>query len=388
MQDLPLTHYDQIKKIRPELWNFLNKEILRLKEIKWSEPIHSVDDINSPFYEECIENLFIASVNHNAKIVELPTPIFYESFIESGAAQKLLLTLNHDYHNILNFELFGKKTFYFSEGLIENLLSTELNVPSELIRPPFDSCLFVMQGKAAIDAMSIGFPKWKPTAEDYKFPISITLTYFNNPNRYQHPKVLISVTHWHGSVLNMMIKREVLIRPDWDIEKSLRTDWEAIEENSKDNETNSNIYSSSSLFYNDALSFFRLILNSILYITSNNPDITQVLSKRNTAIKSSEKIRSQVKSKKAKQQAKKLSELDYHLVGKDVGQIIINKDIKSSDTTQKNNNIEYAVRFLVRGHWRNQACGSELTDRRLVWIKPYYKGPEMADLINRPYIAK
>lgn len=170
--------------------------------------------------------------------------------------------------------------------------------------------------------------------------------------------------------------------------RSLRTDWETIEGENKSNETDRNIYSSSSLFYNDALSFFRLILNSILYITSNNPDIIQVLSGRNAALQSAEKIRSQVKSKKAKQQAKKISELDYHFVGKDVGQIVINKDIKSSDPTQKNNTIEYAVRFLVRDHWRNQAYGPELTDRRLVWIKPYYKGPEMADLINRPYITK
>jgi len=49
--------------------------------------------------------------------------------------------------------------------------------------------------------------------------------------------------------------------------------------------------------------------------------------------------------------------------------------------------LEYAKRFIVRGHWRNQPCGPDLAERKLTWIKPYYKGPEIADLVNRPYVV-
>jgi hypothetical protein len=37
-----------------------------------------------------------------------------------------------------------------------------------------------------------------------------------------------------------------------------------------------------------------------------------------------------------------------------------------------------AKKYMVRGHWRNQACGRNLQDRKLRWIEPYWKGPENA----------
>lgn len=34
------------------------------------------------------------------------------------------------------------------------------------------------------------------------------------------------------------------------------------------------------------------------------------------------------------------------------------------------------VQFLVRGHWRNQACGTMRHEHRRIWIRPFWKGPE------------
>lgn len=44
-----------------------------------------------------------------------------------------------------------------------------------------------------------------------------------------------------------------------------------------------------------------------------------------------------------------------------------------------------AVQFLVRGHWRRQACGAGLSERRLMWIEPYWKGPVDAPINTRPH---
>lgn len=38
---------------------------------------------------------------------------------------------------------------------------------------------------------------------------------------------------------------------------------------------------------------------------------------------------------------------------------------------------ELAVSFVVRGHWRWQACGERHTQRRLIWINPHQKGKEV-----------
>ena len=43
-------------------------------------------------------------------------------------------------------------------------------------------------------------------------------------------------------------------------------------------------------------------------------------------------------------------------------------------------------RFVVRGHWRNQAYGPEHSLRRKQWIEPYWKGPEnVGDALERAF---
>jgi hypothetical protein len=36
----------------------------------------------------------------------------------------------------------------------------------------------------------------------------------------------------------------------------------------------------------------------------------------------------------------------------------------------------YTARWLVRGHWRNQACGPARSERKHIFIEPHWKGPE------------
>jgi hypothetical protein len=46
-----------------------------------------------------------------------------------------------------------------------------------------------------------------------------------------------------------------------------------------------------------------------------------------------------------------------------------------------------AKRFVVRGHWKQQACGPEHSERKLIFIKPYWKGPPDAPVLARTYTA-
>lgn len=41
----------------------------------------------------------------------------------------------------------------------------------------------------------------------------------------------------------------------------------------------------------------------------------------------------------------------------------------------------YMHRWLVRGHWRKQACGPGRVERKPIWIAPHIKGPEGAPLL-------
>lgn len=43
-----------------------------------------------------------------------------------------------------------------------------------------------------------------------------------------------------------------------------------------------------------------------------------------------------------------------------------------------------SIQFLVRGHWKRQVVGVGRSGRKLIWVLPYWKGPEDAPILNRP----
>lgn len=45
-----------------------------------------------------------------------------------------------------------------------------------------------------------------------------------------------------------------------------------------------------------------------------------------------------------------------------------------------------SYQWVVRGHFRNQACGPRHSQRRRQWIEPYWKGPEDAPRLGREHV--
>ncbi len=45
-------------------------------------------------------------------------------------------------------------------------------------------------------------------------------------------------------------------------------------------------------------------------------------------------------------------------------------------------------RFIVRGHWTEQAYGIKHSLRRRQWILPYWKGPEMSEVVSKKYMVE
>lgn len=46
------------------------------------------------------------------------------------------------------------------------------------------------------------------------------------------------------------------------------------------------------------------------------------------------------------------------------------------ERASEHTDVEWSCRWVVGGHFRNQACGPKHGDRRLTWIHPFVKGPE------------
>jgi hypothetical protein len=64
---------------------------------------------------------------------------------------------------------------------------------------------------------------------------------------------------------------------------------------------------------------------------------------------------------------------------------IVLKPPKSYVPLSSGNGHALDKRFVVRGHWRMQSYGEKHSLRKSMWIKPYWKGPELAEIINKPY---
>jgi hypothetical protein len=128
--------------------------------------------------------------------------------------------------------------------------------------------------------------------------------------------------------------------------------------------------------------FAYFILNSLLYITSKNPDLSNY---NPINVKSKlQGLKSSAKKRKLEQKASKVSSYRIIVVGDN-----IKNDANDFEAIQDRRCGKLTVRVLVSGHWRAQWYGND-KDRHteIIWIEPYTKGPELADVINSRFVVK
>jgi len=134
--------------------------------------------------------------------------------------------------------------------------------------------------------------------------------------------------------------------------------------------------------------FFRLVVNTLLYINSGREDPKERPSERDEL----EKVAAKKKSPKKK--AKVLRKLDE---AGDYPRFILGEGITISHDMQEAIDDEDAAaregrqitcRFMVRGHWRNQAHGPKRSLRKLIWVEPFWKGPRNAAELVQRYVVE
>jgi hypothetical protein len=47
-----------------------------------------------------------------------------------------------------------------------------------------------------------------------------------------------------------------------------------------------------------------------------------------------------------------------------------------------------SVHHLVAGHWKKQPCGERRKERKLIWVSPYWRGPEDGPLREAVHVLK
>lgn len=347
---LPPTYYDFVRKLRPFVADLAEQDAQDLLE--WPQPpetIHSIDDYDSRF-EQCIEQvdagiLTVASQKTGMSVEQLK-PHFAAALPQLRAEfASLYGTVNHEYHSLVNFALAGKKTFHFSDNLAEHLANTEINLKAALIQLPFPTCMFTFTSRAVINAMhnirgDAGRWDVNTAGLDYSAPISAFITV--HPAGAGLPGRKLLICAWHARLPEtsyLMLKRELYLGDDWTLEQALRTDWETLTPDDLGMGMSINVNDETiagqddDTFYTDGLSFYRIILNAVLYLSSAEAELTAKESPRREIEARAKGIASVVKRRKLLQTTGRYTDLDYEEVGASVAPIVIQKGEAESSTT-------------------------------------------------------
>lgn len=397
---LPLTSYDRLKKIRPKMWAFISQDFEEMKKSNWEKPIFSMGDIGGGRLKNCLTYFGEEFIRETAERSGLSVDEIRSHAVEvpEFLQQLRLITqsIEQDYYNCLNFELFGRKTFYFSDALTDNLAATEIEIDSSFLRPPFDCSMFVFTAKSIINAACSAFGRGIQPMNSGGV-LSVMAVYHSDrktKNCSNFSSLLMAISYWEGNRQLFYVKREVALFAGGSLEHALKTEWndlldqEDLGKGKYISSSGDNRQTKDEEFYTDGLHLFRIILNAILYLGSSDPEIVQKLSGREAALDRAKNIKSSAKSKAARKEASRESSLNFALVGESVAPILVTprSGDKPSSTTADNRTI--FSRFIVRGHWRNQSYGEGRSKRKIIWIKPHYKGPEISEIVHRPYIVR
>lgn len=122
-----------------------------------------------------------------------------------------------------------------------------------------------------------------------------------------------------------------------------------------------------------------LLTNFCLYLSSSDADL-----KADNGPRELLKIASQKKNKKRKSAIERLKDYPKTLVG---SKIIIDKRFReiASNVNHGAKERKLKCKFTVRGHWRTQRYGEANSKAKKIWIKPFIKGRDSSNLINKKY---
>lgn len=381
---LPKTYYDHRKEASPLLFECVRQDLRAIEK----------KHLDEPFFDASISQIGRDAARRFRRIAghdEFYYQQFVADFNNSETVERMTFFLSVDYLVVFNFALYGKKTFFFTDNLIEHLAHTELDAPSSHIRLPFPSCLFVITSETAVSAL------WRVhgTKPQSREPISVFITEApTSDEEGGERKIIFCCYQPMAGESPFFVERSLLVREDWSIKQMLQTDWSDIFKEIDEGDKASFSLDDEAFYKEEGvLLLYRVLLNCILYLQSKDADIMAQLSPHRRRKTPGEREK-QGHSAGDEPKASEESELNYDLVGANIAPLVIRRIFVDNETTDTEARGEQAhlrklaKPILVRGHWRNQPFGSGLRERKIIWIRPFFKGPEMAEMVERPFLVE
>ena len=261
---------------------------------------------------------------------------------------------------LVNFELHRRKTFWVDEALAYMLASTDLDVRADELRSPFTSfaLAFTDRHVLSMGERLLARREASPLKGRYLRALTVFVTDFGRGDE-RRLDVCFAFDAL-GADLPVMEESEVSLKGD----ESLQ-DW---------------LNSVAPLAVDDAVAqtnplrgLLQVALNAVLYATSAGVEAER----RATPVKATAKPRL-----RGGPPIVFSSEEVFFLPGA----IEISQVRRLQQLDRDSEGRQVLRRFMVRGHWRRARAGA--LEQKLSWVRPHWKGPDMATIIERTYKLK
>lgn len=128
---------------------------------------------------------------------------------------------------------------------------------------------------------------------------------------------------------------------------------------------------------------FRWAMNAMLYVTWTEPGENWIGNKEARLLWSRmRKMKGKTAKAKRSKLQKKLNQIDPQkriILG---SKVVVDRNVMREGAPGNGEGTPVSVRTRVSGHWRNQAHGPGRTQRKLIWIEPFWRGPEDGPIVT------
>lgn len=266
-----------------------------------------------------------------------------------------------------NHELHRRKTFWVDPPLAWMLAQTSLDIEGELVRLPFPSCAFVFtdpETRALADEL-----RDSDAAVRKRTPTRVVTLYLTQGEGVgaRSLEVVAAFDRGDGD-WPYLLARDLWIEPRARLDAILDSHFPGIDPGQLD-----------AVFSSDPMKrLLELAINAVLYATSAG--VEPVLLRGTAPVAAAKKQRARAARREAERQARRASADDVFFLP---GKIDIRRVQQLRSLRDRGDGQRMLARFMVRGHWRRANPSWE--DQRPRWIEPYWKGPELAAVIEKEY---
>jgi hypothetical protein len=224
--------------------------------------------------------------------------------------------------------------------------------------------LFVFDDPVTKAAYGKFMTSGKPVTE----PVSTLVVYLPARGDYRaEPRLALITTTCTEQSMGAVSMRLLRLLPESRIEDVLDTAWPDLEPDAIDTR-----WDHEDEMRGAGADFFRIVVNAILYLNSAEPE--QQTSER-PRISGGGSVTSGSRGASA------LPAVTYIMVGGTVPPLRIGEGGEGARR-------QLTSRQFVRGFWRRQVHGPGRTLRKLMYVEPFWRGPDTAEVISRPYVVK